>query len=87
MSFYKTLDRIKKKSIIIINKDKRIGDIKMDTFKMNTMYDYTRYDINSKWVCPNKNESKLKKQIKRKVRRNMKQELKKMNCNEFQEIS
>ena len=38
---------------------------------MNTMYDYTRYDINSKWVCPNKNESKLKKQI------NMKQELKK----------
>lgn len=55
----------------------------MDTFKMNTMYDYTRYDINSKWVCPNKNESKLKKQIKRKVRRNMKQELKKMNCNEF----
>ena len=51
------------------------------------MYDYTRYDINSKWVCPNKNESKLKKQIKRKVRRNMKQELKKMNCNEFQEIS
>ena len=28
MNFYKTLDRIKKKSIIIINKDKRIGDIK-----------------------------------------------------------
>lgn len=28
MSFYKTLDRIKKKSIIIINKDKRTGDKK-----------------------------------------------------------
>ena len=34
----------------------------MDTFKMNTMYDYTRYDINSKWVCPNKTEKTDKAQ-------------------------
>ena len=35
MSFYKTLDRIKKKSIIIINKDKRTGDIKNEHSEKN----------------------------------------------------
>ena len=35
MSFYKTLDRIKKKSIIIINKDKRTGDIKNEYSEKN----------------------------------------------------
>lgn len=55
----------------------------MDAYKVKTMYDYTRYDINCKWVCPNKHETELKKKIMRKARRTMKQELKKMNCNDF----
>lgn len=55
----------------------------MDAYKMNTIHDYTKYDINCKWVCLNKHETELKKKIMRKARRTMKQELKKMNCNEF----
>jgi len=65
----------------IHNKEQEIN--KMDAYKMNTIHDYTKYDINCKWVCPNKHETELKKKIMRKARRNMKQELKKMNCNEF----
>ena len=82
MSFYKTLDRIKKKSIIIINKDKRTGDIKMDILKKMTTYDYTKNDL----YCPFVHiygKTKIKKNAIRKARRVMKQELKKMNCNEF----
>ena len=86
MSFYKTLDRIKKKSIIIINKDKRTGDIKMNTLKKMTSHDYTKWDIDCPFVHIY-NKTELKKKITRKARRAMKQELKKMNCNEFQEIS
>lgn len=65
----------------IHNKEQEIN--KMDAYKMNTIHDYTKYDINCKWVCSNKHETELKKKIMRKARRNMKQELKKMNCNEF----
>ena len=82
MSFYKTLDRIKKKSIIIINKDKEQEINKMDAYKKDTIRDYTKWDIKSKWVCPMKNEHEMRKKITRKARRNAKQELKK-NCNEF----
>lgn len=53
----------------------------MDAYKTKTMHDYTRYDINCKWVCPNKNETQLKKKIMRKARRTMKQELKKIIMN------
>ena len=49
----------------------------MDAYKMDTIRDYTKYDINCKWVCPNKHETKLKKKITRKARRNAKMNLKK----------
>lgn len=55
----------------------------MDAYKMKTIHDYTKYDINCKYVVPNKNETELKKKIMRKARRTIKQELKKMNYNEF----
>ncbi len=56
----------------------------MDAYKMKTIHDYTKYDINCKWVCPNKHETELKKKITRKARRTMKQELKK-NVMTFEE--
>lgn len=55
----------------------------MDAYKMNTIHDYTKYDINCKYVVPNKHETELKKKIMRKARRTIKQELKKINYNEF----
>ena len=49
----------------------------MDKLKMDTIRDYTKWDIKSKWVCPMKNEHEMRKKITRKARRNAKQELKK----------
>lgn len=62
--------------ILYTTKQKREVN-KMDAYKMKTINDYTKYDINCKWVCPNKHETELKKKIMRKARRIMKQELKK----------
>lgn len=49
----------------------------MDKLKMDTIRDYTKWDIKSKWVCPMKNEHEMRKKITRKARRSAKQELKK----------
>lgn len=49
----------------------------MDNFKMNTMKDYTKWDIKCTCVSSMKNEKKMIQKIKRKVRRSAKMELKK----------
>ena len=58
----------------------------MDIMKKMTTHDYTKWDINCPFVHIY-NKTELKKKITRKARRSAKQELKKMNCNEFQELS
>lgn len=49
----------------------------MDTFKRETVVDYTAWDLNTKWVNP-KNKGKMKKKCKRKARRKNKNFLKKV---------
>ena len=56
----------------------------MDKFKEKTMYDYTSWDINCKYIGKNykKRISKLKQKFKRKARRKLKQESRKEIDNE-----
>ncbi len=58
----------------------------MDTMKKMTIHDYTKWDINCPFVHIY-NKTEMKKKITRKARRAMKQELKKINRNEFQELT
>lgn len=48
----------------------------MDAYKMNTIHDYTKWDLNCPFVHVY-NKTEMKKKITRKARRMIKQELKK----------